>query len=109
MLYLCAKGSAFGWPLKKWTKIQFSRIYFFFGEEKENAKKEGTHRDGLLGEEIFMVQFPRDFPQLLTSIFQSSFFFGFAEFCFSVFPFFSVIAKRSKQEDRELCLVLGYS
>ena len=77
MLYLCAKGSAFGWPLKKWTKIQFSRIYFFFGEEKENAKKEGTHRDGLLGEEIFMVQFPRDFPQLLTSIFQSSFFWRF--------------------------------
>ena len=44
MLYLCAKGSAFGCPLKKWTKIQFTRIYFFFGEEKENAKKEGTHR-----------------------------------------------------------------
>ena len=108
VIFMC-KRLCFWLASEKVDKNSIYQNLLFFGEEKENAKKEGTHRDGLLGEEIFMVQFPRDFPQLLTSIFQSSFFFGFAEFCFSVFPFFSVIAKRSKQEDRELCLVLGYS
>ena len=51
-------------------------------------QKKRAHIDSLLGEEIFMVQFPRDFALLLTSIFQSSFFLVLLNLVLVCFLFF---------------------